>query len=56
MSWRTNASRSAGVSDSMTTKSAMPDRVGEQRLVLGVELALGRDQRLGHADQRLLGA
>ena len=55
MSWSTNARRSAGVSVSSTTSRARPDRVGEQRLVLGVVRRRGGDDRIGHAHiERLL--
>ena len=55
MSWRTKASRSAGVSVSSTTSSARPDRVGEQRLVLRIGPVLAVDDRLGHVrGERLL--
>jgi hypothetical protein len=46
MSWRTKASRSAGGQRLEHDQEREPDRVGEQRLLLGVEV-VGTDDRLG---------
>ena len=55
MSCSTNASRSAGVERLQHDEQREPDRVGQQRLVLGVGAVGAVDDRLGHVDaQRLL--
>ena len=48
MSCRTKASRSAGVSVSSTMSKCNADRVGEQRLVLGIAAISGVDDRVRH--------
>ena len=52
MSWRTKASRSAGVKRLEHDQQREPDRVGEERFLLRVGVPSRADDRLGHPGAR----
>ena len=57
MSCSTKASRSAGGERLEDDEQRQPDRVGQQRLVLGLGCVVAAHDRVGHADvERLLAA